>query len=1047
MHKHFKISLFVCIMLGVISIFCVHAAEETSEKYKNSIYTANYQDCSKYFTKVLNGFETVDPFFNISGDIKGSYTEKVDVYPYSPFEGKYAYKAWFDVGENRSSFLSIQASDFIEVERDCSLFLALNLESVASSVFLNVIVETESSISVHSFLVTPEGWNGVLVPIRKEEAGKGIQRINMELLVEGSYQGQLTYYLDSLALCEGLSAEKIYYLSDAYQGNGNINFSAEGMVLDVLGPETTIFCKEMDLLLDTNTNALELKVDNSSSAEYVTLYYQTATDSDFSEDKKYEAELVPQTNAQSVYFPLGPTSIKALKFVFHGGTAGEKIVIKRILLASVFEEGKTYGGHVTGCHLSSDRETILIKGEVDQAQLEFLPEGSVIALYEVDSYPLQTEEEPIAQIPLSKEFEFQIPLYEEGISRLYSGFILQIETPDGARIALNSVSYITNPEMLASVSWNYPTMPSIKGTLSGVSSAFENAATQTVVNVDYGKLLTFDENGYTYEYEGDKFYFNRNYLGSLDQTIKEYWESGIAVGMRILYSPSEADAVLLTATAEPEKTAIFYAMNAETEEGITYLKAITTFLVQRYSMEKAENGRVLFYIVGNDVNSSLFYNNMGQVYLNHYVDQYANVFRLIYNTIKSHCAVARVFVPIDCNWDRGLSASDDGLFDARSFLEVFNNQISAQGNINWNLLVNPDGREKWISHTDVLCSSTIRISSGNIEKLCEYMEESSLCYIGVPRRILLCSGAQSSAYYDSSEEYAAEYAYMYIKVNNRICETIDGYIVARIPIYKEIFKYIDTENFENVTNFALSYIGIQTWEEILKGFNRSSCVKRELTEISMTGDVPDNIVGSIPLWDFSEEDEIAWKNGAYCTSLSFGESYMNKSDVLLVQFSSSDFSEQKSFVYIPKNTVDLSATPYLQFSVFVSAASPEKSQVNFTVYMESGEQRLEGNISLLCGQWNYIILDITGFSSIKNIENIRFSLDGGEGSESIALSEIIGLSTVYTNEELKLAVKGGVIQRDTDSSGAGILVSSLILVIILSISGIVYNRFRMGLKK
>ena len=70
-----------------------------------------------------------------------------------------------------------------------------------------------------------------------------------------------------------------------------------------------------------------------------------------------------------------------------------------------------------------------------------------------------------------------------------------------------------------------------------------------------------------------------------------------------------------------------------------------------------------------------------------YVEEYAKAFRVFYNAIKSVSSSARVYMPIDQQWDRNIKNNTN--YDGRDILDEFNKNITAGGNLDWGLAQHP----------------------------------------------------------------------------------------------------------------------------------------------------------------------------------------------------------------------------------------------------------------------------------------------------------------------------------------------------------------------
>ena len=82
-----------------------------------------------------------------------------------------------------------------------------------------------------------------------------------------------------------------------------------------------------------------------------------------------------------------------------------------------------------------------------------------------------------------------------------------------------------------------------------------------------------------------------------------------------------------------------------------HLQATLNFLANRYSTTNGKYGRIVNWIVGNEVNNYWTYNYAGSKNLNQYAKVYADQFRLAYNALTSVYSNARVYISLDHLWN------------------------------------------------------------------------------------------------------------------------------------------------------------------------------------------------------------------------------------------------------------------------------------------------------------------------------------------------------------------------------------------------------------
>lgn len=124
----------------------------------------------------------------------------------------------------------------------------------------------------------------------------------------------------------------------------------------------------------------------------------------------------------------------------------------------------------------------------------------------------------------------------------------------------------------------------------------------------------------------------------------------------------------------------YYMLNAANATGVAKLSALMKNLAGGTNIDE--------FIVGNEVNARCW-NYVSYMNWDQYIREYAQAFRVAYNSIKSTNANATVFISLDQCWDRNRSQDQYDYIDAADFLIKFNQIICSEGNIDWGLAAHP----------------------------------------------------------------------------------------------------------------------------------------------------------------------------------------------------------------------------------------------------------------------------------------------------------------------------------------------------------------------
>ena len=468
-------------------------------------------------------------------------------------------------------------------------------------------------------------------------------------------------------------------------------------------------------------------------------------------------------------------------------------------------------------------------------------------LFALNTYDsgITAESEAIAKEYKDNTTKMTVALnYNRSNSRLYKKFVAAIKI-DGKFVQVSAPEYITNPEVIAKYGSVYQQPSSKKGLLVDPNKLRGNelddlGVKQAAYNIPIARLLgPTTSSAYptiNYTYNGKTYTFNGQVVAEYDLVFSTLTSKGICTTAILLNNYSSSYPQLIHPDARSGSTAPYYMFNGAEESGVEYMAAVGTFLAERYS--DSRHGRVSNWVIANEINARKEWNYMAKTDIETYVEEYAKAFRVFYTAIKSVSSSARVYISIDQQWDRNLKNNPN--YDGRDIVDVFNRNIASKGNIDWGLAQHPynvpltEARiwksSKYVTHS----VDTSMITMANIEVLTNYMEQEQLLNPqGEVRSILLSEQGYTSQAGEAVQAAAFAYAYYRAEANPHI----DGFLLNRETDAPEevsqglsfglnhaggghkqiynVFKYIDTAQHAEYTEFAKSIIGISGWSEIM----------------------------------------------------------------------------------------------------------------------------------------------------------------------------------------------------------------------------------------
>ncbi len=280
-----------------------------------------------------------------------------------------------------------------------------------------------------------------------------------------------------------------------------------------------------------------------------------------------------------------------------------------------------------------------------------------------------------------------------------------------------------------------------------------------------------DSNALTFRCNGKIYYFDREAVEENDKILKAFTEAGMETTM-VLNMWAYAGVVDKTDLLHPEfdfdpaldPVLGMAAPNMVQDKGIYLYEAVCEFLADRYTREDALYGRVSNWIVGNEVDTSAVWHNMGQVPQSEFVRQYDRSLRILYAAVKKYWAHGNVMAVFTQSWtlpftDLFVAGSavhnkwhNYGCYGVKYVLEEFSALTKLEGDYDWKIALHPYGRD--MRDDNFWDQSNYEISAGglnalyltplNIEVLPQFLAQSHMRYKGKMRDFYFTEQGYSS---------------------------------------------------------------------------------------------------------------------------------------------------------------------------------------------------------------------------------------------------------------------------------------------------------------
>ena len=472
-------------------------------------------------------------------------------------------------------------------------------------------------------------------------------------------------------------------------------------------------------------------------------------------------------------------------------------------------------------------------------------DDDMIYMFELEGYEADGSTElkkPVAEAPKDWEVSIRVPYSDK---KLFSRFFPALKC-GGQFIPLAYGQYITNPEVIAANSDEYPDIKSKKGLLLDANTlGTDRLSDLNVKRIVYNIPLSFvigetDSPVYPtieYEYNGHVYHFNGYLCAGFDSLFSTLTDQGYHCTAIILNDwNEECTDIIHPLSRHKTRKSLYYAFNTEEEAGVNQLEAVAKFLAERYS--GGEYGMVYDWVIANEINQQTIWNYMDTDNIFYYTDSFERSFRVFYNAIKSNYSNAKVYYSIDHDWNDN-NGYNKGFFNGKDLVSTFNHIATMRGNYDWGLSIHPYPQpltkvKFWRGDFDKSEDAPI-ITPMNLSALTDFLKkEENLNPDGKVREIAVTELGFSSKPGEMLQGAAFAYCYKIIEEN----EYINSFLLNRQTDDKEslqsglalglynndyskkyivdVFEKIDSDDCEEYINEMLNVVGIDSLEEALE---------------------------------------------------------------------------------------------------------------------------------------------------------------------------------------------------------------------------------------
>ncbi len=704
-------------------------------------------------------------------------------------------------------------------------------------------------------------------------------------------------------------------------------------------------------LLATATNAFYLSLVNESSANLVRITY-TYEENALEQTETLERTLTKSSSAVQSFVIKADhlnAQVKSITLAFHSdtGVSGNVTLQALFNLSAYFHEGKDEAT-LTRCHYVAQTQSVEIAGALDY-DTTVLYAGKSLALFSLSD----TEE-----LHLSNK----TPIAKTGVS--FNFFFTVDATTSDAIFARYVVAAVSDQgEMIPLCEPRYPTVPS---SLSGDESAFKgfhggSLSTTLDVNPDVeivdvylDRMYGTQGNGILHAGEHAYYYFNTEYVGELDRTVRNLVGCGTHVYLRFLIS-GDANGLSYADYATADKGVVTKLPVVRSDTARYDLYAVVNFLTARYATESY--GRISGVVLGRAADRSAVYSYAAVDSMASYVSLYAITYNLIANTTLRNVPDARIVLPVSDRIFNGYATKGqlEGDYYTTLFLPSLITALQANS-------LSP------APFTLMLTSETLpaRVAENGgktygMEHLDAFMSEwNAMCatcpFLGGKIFYMWQTDAATPPY-----QLSAAYVALYLTLAVRgdvstfvVDNTLSGDGATEALSY--LAQYIDTDKFSSVTERAFQTLGC-TVAELVPTFDVSTVSKRRYHYVTLTkggfGVAP---LGSYVPWRFATaSDTLGWYGGIDCRDLAVQAETRDTRALTATLFGKGEYAD---IAYHWATPTDLSFAPYISLDLCVTGNVDTRYEIQLRLYGESDVT--VSSAVVMTGKRETLCLDLTG---------------------------------------------------------------------------------------
>lgn len=325
----------------------------------------------------------------------------------------------------------------------------------------------------------------------------------------------------------------------------------------------------------------------------------------------------------------------------------------------------------------------------------------------------------------------------------------------------------------------------------------------TEIDMAWILTLTPAPDDIPHQWNGRTYYFRRDIMELYEQFSHPVTDRGIPFLIRFInrfhyqnYGGSEELFSLLSHPGyEPDFPAVeMSAFNLRTEEGFSLYCATLDFLFARYCTPDSPYGWSVMTDIGNEVNSSGMWHNMGEMPCAGFMEEYSVSLRLAWLLSRKYYARHRVNISLEHHMNVPDRPDPMRFYPARECLEHLLRCCRRDGDFDWGVAAHPYPSDiyncDFYNDSDAdFTFSTPKITLKNPEVWQALLSSPSYLYRGTPRRVIFDEQGFHTRDDDPLTEEKAAYGFVLAWLKLRKLERIDLLLLHRYADMPDTSEY------------------------------------------------------------------------------------------------------------------------------------------------------------------------------------------------------------------------------------------------------------------